>query len=243
MSRVDTQSGAFNDHPFDGDGVSLYARAGSEVQYRNVRVLPVSRGRRRNGAIKGTGGNHSLGAASVLKTARVASAAAPAVTLDFTLPAAMLGQTVTFDVRRYKDDVENESTAYRTVTAAVDGSGEDATGILGTASLVSVEKRAGGVCRIRFTWTASRVGVQPVRFRAARTAGPTSPSSTTVGVVDRQRLYEIDTAALSDASAYTFKITAENAAGTITADVLTGITVTADATGPTAPGSITAEAV
>lgn len=244
MPRVDSQSGAFNDRPFEGDGVSVYATLGAAVQYRNLRVLPVSRvRRRRNGTIKGSGGNHNLAAASVLKTARRTSVANPAATVDYVLPAAFNSQTVTFDVRRYKDDVENQSDNFRTVTVAVDSGGDDATGILGTAVLLSQEVRDSGIVRLRLAYNESADGVQPTVFRASRTAGPTSPAAATASYSPGQRLIEIDTPALSDASAYTYKITAENAAGTVTLDVLTGITVNADATGPATPTSGTAEAV
>lgn len=244
MPRVDTQSGAFNDRPFNGEGVSVYASVGETVQYRNLRVLPVSRIRgRRNGTVKGQGGNHDLAATSVLKTARVASAASPAETLDYTLPAAMLNATVTFDVRRYLDDVENESENYRTATVETDGSGDDDTGILGSAVLLSQEVRAGGIVRLRLAYKESRDGVQPTVFRAMRTAGPSSPANTTASYSPGQRIVEIDTAVLLDSSAYTFKVRAENTAGTVTLDVLTGISVQADATGPATPSSGSIEVV
>lgn len=244
MPRVDTQSGAFNDRPFDGEGVSVYASIGSTVRYRNLRVLPAGRTRgRRHGTVKGQGGNHNLAASSVLKTARVASAASPAATLDYTLPAAMLNQTVTFDVRRYLDDVENESDNYRTATVETDGGGDDATGILGTATLLSQEVRSGGIVRLRIAYKEARSGVQPTVFRAIRTAGPSSPASATASYRTGQRLVEIDTPALLDSSAYTFKVRAENALGTVTLDVLTGISVTADATGPAAPSSGSVEVI
>ncbi len=54
------------------------------------------------------------------------------------------------------------------------------------------------------------------------------------------QVIEIDTPALLDSGPYTYKIQASLSA--VTDDVLTGVSVTADATGPDAPASATAEA-
>lgn len=241
MARVNNHTGAYNDHPFTGSGASLYATSGTTVQYRAVRVLPTSRRRGRYGWIKGTSQNHNIDATSVLKTTRRASAASPAESIDYTLPVSFASQTVTFDVRQYADDVESEVDNFRTQTITFDGSLEDTTGILGTAELIDTEALAGGIVRIRFRYYEEIDGVQPTQFVAVRTAGPTSPANVTVSYTAGQGLVEIETAALSDASAYTYKIRAEN--GSTTKDVLTGIIFTADATGPSAPGSGSAEAI
>lgn len=245
MPRIQSHHSAFNDRPFAGSGASLYATAGERVLYRALRVLPNGRRRARNrcGWIKGQGGRHDLAADSVLKTTRLASVAAPADSFDaVALPAAFADQTVVFDVRQFKDDVENTTDNFRTVTIDLDGDLENATGILGTAVLLDLQVRSGGVVRIRLNWLESLDGVQPTVFRAVRTAGPTSPVSATSSYTPGQRLVEIDTPALSDVAPYTYKIVAENTAGTVTSDVLTGISVQADATGPAAPISGSAEA-
>ena len=239
MPRIRSPRSAFNDRPFAGSGASLYATIGDTVIYRGLRVLS---SQRRGKWIKGTGGRHDIAATSVLKTIRVASAASPAESIPYTLPASFASQTVTFDVRQYADDVENTTDNFRTVVKEIDGSLEDGTGILGTAVLLSVEARSGGICRIRFNYYDNAEGVQPTVFRASRTAGPSSPTATSASYTANQRLVEIDTEALLDSSPYTFKITAENTGGTVTEDMIVGITVQADATGPAAPVSGTAEA-
>ena len=212
---------------------------GEAVQYRQLRCYNGRRaGKRRRITIKG-----SAGQPFVRKTSRIDSVASPDDSLVWTIPAAYLGQTVTFDVRRFADDVENDSDNYRAATVAISAGGDDETGILGTATPLSLEVRAGGIVRIRLAYEESREGVQPTVFRAMRTAGPSSPSSTTASYSPGQRLVEIDTAALLDSSPYTFKVRAENALGSVTLDVLTGITVEADATGPDAPSSGSAEAI
>lgn len=243
MPRVQNHTAAFNDRPFEGSGASLYATIGTAVAYRALRVLPSSRNRRRrSGWIKGTSGRHNIAAASVLKTTRRDSVASPAVAFAYTLPAAFASQTVQIDVRQFAADVENTTDNFRAYTLVLDGTLGDVTGILGTAVLLDLQVRAGGIVRIRLNYFEDIEGVQPTVFRAVRTAGPSSPASTTASYSPNQRLVEIDTAVLLDASPYTFKVVAENTGGTVTKDVLTGIIVQADATGPAAPISGSAEA-
>ena len=234
--RIRNLSGAFNSHPFTGEGVSLYVTVGSTVQYRNTRI--VGRGRR---WIKGTTGVHDIASSSVQKTARRASAADPATSIPYSIPASMASQTLAVDVRKYRDNVENESDNFRTQRVTLDANRAAVTKIFGTAELLDLEVRAGGIVRLRFVYFESREGVQPTLFRASRTAGPTSPAAVTESYYPGKRLVEIDTPALSDSSPYTYKITAENSATTL--DVITGITVQADSTGPPAPTVGTARAV
>jgi hypothetical protein len=209
--------------PFTGQGVSLYVTLGSSVQYRDQRIEC----------------GMSLGAdADVAKTTRIDSVASPATNITFPVDPAWVGQTISVDIRTYKDNVENGSTDFRTIT--LDGSGDEVPAILGTATLLDSEQRDGGIVRIRFAWQPALDGLQPDTFTAIRTAGPTSPANAayTVTTTGRQ-VIAIDTPALSDASAYTYKIQA--ASGATTLDVLTGISVTADATGPTAPTAVAVE--
>lgn len=241
--RVQNLNALFSDEPFSGEGVSLYATVGRLVQYRNYRVLPSGR-RRRNGWIKGSGGNHDI-ANSVTKTARVDNAADPGTSIAWALPASFIPgagtQEATFDVRRYNSHVENETYNSGTVTVPIDSSGDGNDQILGTPTLIGVQVRDGGNVRIRFRYEPSLNGIQPTVFKAVRTAGPTSPSDVSLTVEEGETDIEIDVESLSDASAYTYKITAENSGGTVTKDVLTGIVFTADATGPTAPTAGTTE--
>lgn len=232
--RIRNLTAAFNDQPFDGQGASLYATTETSIRYRNIRLVGRGRRRARKHWIKGTSGNHDI-ANAVTKTARVASVAYNTAEISYALPASFASQTAIFDVRHFKDDVENLVSNYRTASVQLDASRDPVTAIHGTATLLSQEKRAGGVVRLRFLYHAALDGVQPTQFVATRTAGPTSPADATVSYSTGQRIVEIDTPALSDASAYTYTIRAEN--GATTKNVLTGISVTADATGPPAPVS------
>lgn len=233
--RTRNLTAAFNDQPFTGQGASLYASIGAAVQYRNVRLVGRGRRRARKHWIKGTTGNHDIAADSVLKTARVASVTYNTAEITFALPASFASQTAIFDVRHYKDDVENEVSNYRTASVELDSSRDPVTAIHGTAELLSQEPRAGGIVRLRFLFKPALDGVQPTQFVATRTAGPSSPADATVAYspLSGGRVIEIDTPALSDASAYTYTIRAEN--GATTKNLLTGISVTADASGPPAP--------
>jgi len=231
--RTRNLTAVFNDQPFSGQGVSLYVSIESSVQYRNIRLVGRGRRRARKHWIKGAGGNHDIAAASVLKTARVASVTYDTTECDYDLPASFANQTAIFEVRHYKDNVENLVSNYRTVSVELDANRDPVTAIHGTATLLAQEVRAGGIVRLRILWKPSLDGVQPTQFVATRTAGPTSPADATVSYSAGTKIVEIDTPALSDASAYTYMIRAEN--GATTKNVLTGITVTADASGPPAP--------
>ncbi len=137
--------------------------------------------------------------------------------------------------------MENETDNYRIRQLTTDAEGDDTNVILGTATLLNYEQRDGGIVRIRFRWEPSADGVQPDTFTAIRTAGPTSPANAAVTVEPGvPLLIELDTPVLSDASAYMYKIRASLAS--VTADVLTGVSITADATGPAVPSGVTAEA-
>ena len=212
-----------NAQPFTGQGVSLYVTIGSTCQYRDQRIDTGS----------------SLGAdADVAKTARIDSASSPVTSITPTWNSDWEDETVSVDIRTYKDGVENESTNWRTI--AIDGTGDSLATISGTATLLGTQQRDGGIVRIRFAWTPAFTGLQADTFTAIRTAGPTSPADVEYVAGTGRQLIEIDTPALSDASPYTYKIQA--ASGATTLDILTGIAVTADATGPTAPTGLSAEA-
>ena len=237
--RIATPTCLFNAQPFSGEGWSVYADVGATVPYRHQRLVGGGRRRRRTGYIKGAGGNHDI-ATSVPKTARVASGSGSPI--NVAIPAAWASQNVVWDVRHYKDHVENLTDNFRTATTTLDSNRDDASGIFGTATLLAVERRAGGICRIRLRYRSSLNGVQATVARATATAGPTSPSDATVTIRDRQRIIEIDTPALDDSAPYTYSVIVENAAGTVTKTVLSGIVVQAAGTGPIAPTGGTAAA-
>ena len=236
--RIQTPTAAYNDQPFTGEGVSLYATIGTEVRYRYVRVLG-GRRRGRNGWIKGSGAIRGFGS-GVNKTARVSSAADPATQIVYALPAAFASQVVTFDVRHYENNVENESAGFRTVTVTLDANRDAVSTIFATAEVLSQEQRQGGIVRLRIAVYEAISGTQPILVRITRTAGPSSPADVTATYTANQRVVEIDTPALLDSSAYTYTIRLEN--GAVTKNVVTGLSVTADATGPAVPQFVTAEA-
>eukprot|EP00913_Durusdinium_trenchii_P028459 g26687.t1 len=209
------------DAPFGTEGLSLYATIGDEVQYRNLRLLGHrrrrrGRRRRRNGWIKGAGGNHDI-ANAVTKTARRTFTASPTSSISgWAIPASFASQTVTIDVRRCKDDVEHLNNNSKVVTVTFDASRDIVTEIRGTATLLDQEIRADGYVRLRLIYHPAATGVQPTLFRATRTAGPTSPADATT-TYSGQKIITITTPQLSDASDYTYKITAENGATTLDA--------------------------
>jgi len=218
----------FAHRPFSGSGYSLYATVGTSVQYRNLRLLS-------DGVIGSV--QLDYGATNVEKTARRDTIESGDT---WALPSSFNSETVTFDIRHYEDDVENATTNYRTVTLDIDGSGNSQSAINGTGTLVATEIQTGGVVVLRMRYYRKDTGIQPNLFRLTRTAGPTAPADVTVSrtVTAPTDLITFTTGALSDSSAYTFKIVAEN--GSSTKDLITGIAVTADATGPTAPSTATA---
>ncbi|CAK9112382.1 Uncharacterized protein SCF082_LOCUS52102, partial [Durusdinium trenchii] len=187
-----------------------------------------------------------LGSGQQLKAAvnaceTVAEAADPGEEIEIELDLSdYAGDALTVDVRHFRDHVENTGSQPRRLLLDADGNSDDE--IRGRAILLTPEVRAGGIVRIRWRWDPSRDGLQPDLFKLQRTAGPTSPADVTTSNVGRG-VYELDTPALSDSSAYTYQLIAQNTAGTVTATLLSGISITADATGPTAPGSLTIEAV
>lgn len=213
----------FSDRPYEGEGYNLYVNTGSTVQYRNQRLL--------SGLFLGPPPSASKGTHVGTIT--------PGGTYD--LPPEYANQDLVFDVRHFKDDVENETSNYKTAHVTTDGALDEVSGINGTGQFISQEIMAGGIVRIRFRYFPSTEGIQPDLFRLTRTAGPTSPADVTISLtVLTPTAIEFITGALSDVSPYTFKIVAEN--GADTKDLITGLSVTADATGPTEPTTASAKA-
>lgn len=210
----------YNAQPFAGQGVSLYVTIGNSVLYREQCLMC------------GSGlGTIPTGE----KTTRIDSVSSPASNITVPEDPDWLGEAISIDIRTFKDDVENESTNWQTIT--LDGGGAPVIAIEGAATFLDATPRVGGVVRLRFVWVSSPTGLQPVTFTAIRTAGPTSPANAVKSA--GPRIIEIDTPALSDAAPYTYKIRATN--GAVTRDILTGIVFTADATGPVAPTVIARE--
>jgi len=244
--RIATPNAGFNDAPFSGDGASLYVSAAglTTVRYRNIRIVGGGRRGGRLGWIKGVGGVFNIAAASVLKTNRVASVTSPdtftggnvwAIPVGL-YPGAGLTATFVADVRIHADDVENLISNYGLFQFTIDENGDLVSEIKGTAVVTLNQARAGGVVRIQIRYDPARDGVQPDQFTLTRTAGPTSPADVVVGFTTGDAsLVEFTTAALSDFSAYTFDIIAENTGTGTTKTVVSGLSVTADATGPIAP--------
>lgn len=215
----------FSDRPFQGEGASLYVTIGTRVVYRALRSI---------GGRIAEMGTFSLGG-DVAKTTRVASGSSPLTSLSVAVDTDWHSETIAVDVRRFKDDVENTTDNYRVGKITLDSGGAEVNTIYGSATALSVEQRDGGVCLIGIVFEQSPEGLQALTLTAIRTAGPTSPADVVLAADPGRQTYYFETPALSDASAYTYKIQAAN--GAVTVDVLTGLSVTADATGPTAPAS------
>lgn len=230
-----------SDRPFEGQGISVYANVGETVLYRAPRVVMHRHRRQRRVWIKSPEERIPLDADPIPKTLRrtvLTGTAGDELEIPLTLLAEWANETIVIDVRHYRDDVENLSDNFRTVRVDLDGDLDPDEEIRGTAVLLEPQIRAGGIVRLRWRWIPAIDGTQPTLFRASRTAGPTSPAAVTT-TARGAGLYEVDTPALNSA-AYTYKITAEN--GAITKDVLTGITFTADGTGPPAVTEVLTDA-
>lgn len=235
MRIVPTRATRSN-RPFQGQGASLYIGGGSpdpgpgSILYRNLRAWPIK-------GLFTAGAGSKIGGTNTLKTARVATVSDPTASIPATVPGSFANQTLYAQVRTYKDDVENE-TILGAARLVLDGSLNNAAPITGSARLLKVEIRDGGIVRIRFQYFPVLSGLQPLLFRAMRTAGPSTPADVTQTYSASNNLVEIDTPVLLDSAPYTYTIRAENGATTL--NLLTGITFTADATGPAAPTLATA---
>ena len=213
--------------PFSGQGFAIYgALESTGLRYRKLRMVG-------DGVSWNSLDSDFPGSGSVPKTAALATVSHPTTSGTPTLPAAWNGSNVVLDARHFKDHIENESDAPQVVSLDVGGDGTNT--IQGAASFVGVDVFAAGKVQIKFKWTPSTQGIQPSSFVAAATAGPDSPGDVTVTFAGALvvKLVTITISGLSDASSYTYKITAKN--GAVESDVLTGLTVDADATGPPVP--------
>jgi hypothetical protein len=211
-----------NDKAFSGTGESIYVNTGTTVKHRRIRVS--NRKAIRTDA--------SLPTRLTLRNKKVTSGTSTTVNIASLVPGSGT-QQIAVDVRPYASNIEliTDQNGIRVITINSSGDGTDT--IQGTATIISKTKYAGGIVRVKFRYTPSAQGVQPISFRLTRTAGPSSPTSTSVFYVSGQGLYEISTNILLDSSAYTFKL--EGVRNSITKDLVTGISITADATAPSAP--------
>lgn len=226
-----------NDHPFaDGVGASLYLGDG-DPQADPGQSCIVYRKNRLFGGVDFLLPTFGIGAASVPKTQAVAQVDSPDAELSYAIPSALFGRVVWAQVRTFQDDVENE-TIYRPRRIVLDGAGALDAQILGAARITELVKRDAGGLLVRFVYESVRDGVQPAQFVLARTAGPTSPNPVVVTAVTGQRNYELEMTGLQNAGAYTFTLRGENSPAS--ADLVTGITFTADAAGPSGASGLAA---
>lgn len=263
MPRVPQRLQAFSQLPFDGGrGVSLYLGIGSgpgvdpgpnSIKFRSLRLIPQGRKdkwKRGTKWVRGSGFDYGNG---VRKTSAVAVVKHPATSIDYTLPPELADRIVWAQLCVHDQHVENR-TNYRPIRLNLDGSLEHSDDILGTGRLMSIEKRDGGIYRMKFVYDRSLIGLQPTEFVLTKISGTGTIADVTVSYVGPKplfprgkRSYEIDTPALTDGAAYVFNILARNG---VTTQALVGnagdgsadIELTADAAGPPAPSNLTATA-
>ena len=222
----------FFNRPFAGNtvGAALYASVpgGDEVIYRNARIFP------HRGNLVALGAAFPLGGTGVQKTAAIAFGNSP---ISLTTPTSWHSQTVLLNVRTHECDCENEAiNGARSFT--FDSSGNIVNPILGTANLIRSQKQDAGGWLFTFTYLPSSDGLQPAQFNLIRTAGPTTPATVSTPYNANSRSFTLTVAGLTNAGNYTFKIQAAN--GGTTADLITGIAITADSQGPPAVSGLTA---
>lgn len=219
--------------PFNGLGAALYAVAGdanvqpTDIPFRRPLIL--------DGAVFTcpTAGGIALGEDSFDKASQAIAIVKDPNTFAGLDPVALgwASQTVWLQVRTHECDVENEQLAgWRKYT--FDADGNIVAEILGSARLLRSERLAAGGWRFTFLYLRSPDGLQPLEFVLRRTAGPTSPTDVVVSYSAGVQETSISVAGLTDAGSYTFKIFARN--GATAKDLLTGLAITADASGPPA---------
>lgn len=208
--------------PFQNAGTSLYVAPGETVAYRNTRLF---------GGSQLQGESFPFGT-SIPKTARVAVVADPAAVINWPVPPELAGQTITADLRTCKDDVESDMDNSGAATILLDGSGDPVATIDSGVAFLSTRQLTGGLMLFRFAWYPG-TGMLPDTLALVRTAGPTSPATVGVPAPQDPGTVEITTEALDDSAPYTFKLTA--VAGDLETDLVTGIVVQADSSGPPAP--------
>jgi len=228
----------FHHRPFDGLGAALYAAAGdgsieaTAIRYRR-RLCPDG------GLFNVPGPTIPFGGESFSKASQAVAIVKSPDTFEG-IDVNALGwadQTVWMQVRTHECDVENEQLAGRR-KFVFDSNGDLVAPILGTARLLRSEKRVAGGWRFVFLYLPSPDGGQPDEFALIATAGPTTPDEVVAPYVRGIVETTLEVAGLDDAGAYTFKIVARN--DDESADLLTGLDITADASGPPAVTGLTA---
>lgn len=212
--------------PYQGStiGASLYVGTPTEadIVYRRNKVVSPGVPFRTVGIVTIAPG----AAGSIPKSRRVAFVTDPTQTITYSLPAALQGVPVAFQIRTFRDDLENE-TIYRPVVTGTDGSGDQSDTILGTATVLDPIKLDGGGMRLKFVYIASAWGLQPTQFALVQTSGPGSLADVVVSAAGS--VNSIDITGLTDATAYGWNLEARNGAVSV---VLGAVTFTADSAGP-----------
>ena len=238
----------FAARPFEGDvGVSLYVGVVDPANDPGPTAIVHCRKRSLNG-----GGDllayprqeYDLGAASVPKTPRIASAESPDAELSLTIPAAWHDKAVWLQLRTFADDLENE-TLYRPRRLLLTTEGDLDEIVSGTATLLSTQKRDAGGLLVKFRYNPSREGLQPTQFLLRQLTGTGTITDGSVDYVPPfavgdlgQQLYEVEVTGLTDAAAYTFALLGTD--GTTQTELIASIPFTADAAGPPAVSGLTA---
>jgi hypothetical protein len=210
------------DRPYQGGpGAKLYVAAGNptDIIYRAARAYDPK---------------HLALQPVVTRDVSVATVNSPTTRLSYTLPAALLNTQLSCQVRTFAGDYENE-TIYRPRIVSVDGGGTPNDSILGTAVVISIEKRDNGGVLVTFAYTASANGLQPDTFALLKTSGGGTVADSTIPATDR--VQSIETDGLADGVAYGFNLQARSGAITV---VLGSLTFTADTTGPSDPVNVIA---
>ena len=228
--RVLSQHLGFNHHPLDGRGAALYVGVGPEdgsdpgpdsVVFRKLRILPRK-------WIRGSG--FSIGDGCV-KTALIATTSDPTAALTYSVPEAWHGRIVYVQVRTWWNCCEN---IHNTDPLRLDftDDGELDQVIHGTGTIIAADKRDGGIYRIRAAYYQGLGGTEPTTILIRQTAGPGSLADVETDYIAGKRVYDLDTAELTDGEEYTFAFLA--AAGAVEL-ILDSITFTADNAGPPSP--------
>jgi hypothetical protein len=223
-----------NHHPFTGRGASLYVGIGpsngsdpgpESVVFRKLRVLGGS-------IVKGSGWSIADG---INKTCRISHVSDPTSVFSYEFPAGWHGRIVYLQIRTHWDDCETVINPDPVRLDFTSGGDLDPT-IHGTGTIISAEKRDGGVYRIRTRYTRALDGTQPLILLLRKSAGTGTLADVELDYSADKTDYKFDTAALTDAGSYTFQFVAQN--DTIEL-VLDSITFTADAAGPPAVTGLT----
>lgn len=218
-----------NHKPFSGRGASLYVGVGpidgsdpgpDSVVFRKLRMLGVN-------MVKGSTWSIADG---IIKSSRLAHVADPTTQFSFATPAAWLGRIVYLQVRTHWDDCETTINPDPVRLDFTDAGALDDV-IHGTGEIVSAEKRDGGTYRLKTRYYKATDGTQPLALLIRKSAGPGTLADVALEYSSDLSDYTFTTAALTDATSYTFQLIAQ--AGSVEL-ILDSITFTADAAGPPA---------